>query len=44
MVTTCDQEMLAPEELELNNEEDPRQVYQLPSLRCQHYGQDCFHI
>ena len=26
-VTTCDTDMLAPEELELNNEEDPRQVY-----------------
>jgi hypothetical protein len=27
MVTTCDTDMFAPEELELNNEEDPRQVY-----------------
>ena len=26
-VTTCDSDMLAPEELELNSEEDPRQVY-----------------
>jgi len=26
-VTTCDSDMMAPEELELNSEEDPRQLY-----------------